>query len=60
MVLTSDNKPLAAIVSLKNLDPESLALSTNAELTEIVAQARRKCAQGKTVSLQAMKSELGL
>ena len=60
VVLTSDNKPVAAIVSLKNLDPESLALSTNAELMEIVAQARRKCAQGKTVSLQAMKSELGL
>ncbi len=60
VVLTSDNKPVAAIVSLKNVDPESLALSTNAEFMEIVAHARRECAEGKTVSLQAMKSEFGL
>ena len=31
LVLTSNNKPVAAIVSLRNIDPESLALSTNAE-----------------------------
>ena len=60
VVLTSDNKPFAAIVSLKNLDPESVALSTNAEFMEIVAQARRECTEGKTISLQAMKSEFGL
>ena len=60
VVLTFNNKPVAAIVSLKNVDPESVALSTNTEFMEIVAQARRECAEGKTISLQAMKSEFGL
>ena len=60
VVLTSDNKPVAAIVSLKNVDPESLALSTNAEFMEIVAQARRECASGHTISLSSMKKELGV
>jgi hypothetical protein len=39
---------------------ESVALSTNGEFMEIVAQARREFAEGKTVSLQAMKKEFGL
>jgi PHD/YefM family antitoxin component YafN of YafNO toxin-antitoxin module len=60
VVLTSDNKPVAAIVSLRNVDPDSVALKRNAEFMEVVAQARRECAEGKTVSLQAMKNEFGL
>jgi PHD/YefM family antitoxin component YafN of YafNO toxin-antitoxin module len=60
VVLTSNNKPVAAIVSLKNVDPESLALSTNAEFLEIIEQARRECASGHTMSLSAMKKELGV
>jgi PHD/YefM family antitoxin component YafN of YafNO toxin-antitoxin module len=59
IVLTSDNKPVAAIVSLKNVDPESLALSTNAEFMEVIAAARRECAGGDTNSLSAMKKDLG-
>ena len=47
VVLTSDNKPVAAIVSLKNVDPESLALSTNAEFMEIVAKARTGVCRGQ-------------
>ncbi len=60
VVLTSNSKPIAAIVSLKNVDPESLALSTNAEFLEIIAQARRECASGHTISLSSMKKELGV
>ncbi len=58
-VLTSNSKPVAAIVSLKNVDPESLALSTNAEFMEIIEQARRECAAGQTISQSAMKKQLG-
>ena len=47
VVLTSDNKPVAAIVSLRNVDPESLALSTNAEFMEVVAQARRSVSRAR-------------
>ena len=58
VVLTSDNMPVAAIVSLKNVDPESWALSTNAEFLEIIEQARRECASGHTISLSSIKKEL--
>ncbi len=60
VVLTSNSKPVAAIVSLKNIDPESLALCTNAEFLEIIDQARREVAAGKTVSMERMKEEFGL
>ena len=59
VVLTSNSKPVAAIVSLKNVDPESLALTTNAEFMQIIAAAREECARGNTISLAAMKSEFG-
>jgi PHD/YefM family antitoxin component YafN of YafNO toxin-antitoxin module len=60
VVLTSNSKPVAAIVSLKNIDPESLALSTNAEFLEIIDQARREVAAGKTISMEGMKEQFGL
>jgi hypothetical protein len=59
VVLTSNNKPVAAIVSLRSIDPESLALSTNAEFMELIEQARQECAAGRTVSLSAMKQKFG-
>ena len=60
VVLTSNNKPIAAIVSLLNVDPESLALSTNREFLEIIERARQECAAGKSTSLEAMKQQFGL
>ena len=57
VVLTSNSKPVAAIVSLRNVDPESLALTTNAEFMEIIAEVRCECARGDTISLGAMKKE---
>ena len=60
VVLTSNSKPIAAIVSLKHIDPESLALSTNTEFLQIIEQARRECTAGNTISLSSMKKELGI
>ena len=57
-MLTSNNKPVAAIVSLRNIDPESLALSTNAEFLELIEQARLERAAGQTISLRALKEQL--
>lgn len=58
VVLTSNNVPVAAIVSLKSIDPESLALSTNSEFMGIIEQARREVADGRTISLDEMKRQL--
>ncbi len=60
VVLTSNNTPVAAIVSLKNVDPESLALSTNSEFLEIIDKARQEISAGETIPLDSMKKELGL
>lgn len=60
VVLTSNSKPVAAIVSLRSIDPESLSLSTNEEFLAIIDQARRECAEGKTISLSSLKQQYGL
>jgi PHD/YefM family antitoxin component YafN of YafNO toxin-antitoxin module len=55
IVLTRDHSPVAALVSLKDVDRESLALSTNAEFLSIIEASRAQCARGETVSLEEMR-----
>ena len=55
VVLTSGNRPVAALVPLKNVDKESWALSTNDVFLELIEQARAEFREGKTVSLEEMK-----
>jgi PHD/YefM family antitoxin component YafN of YafNO toxin-antitoxin module len=55
VVVTDRNKPVAAVVPLKNVDRESLALSSHPEFLEIIAKSRRQFAAGKTLSLEEMK-----
>lgn len=58
IVLTSNDEPVAAIVSLKNVDRESLLLSFNPEFISIIEQARAEYRAGKTLSLEEMKREV--
>lgn len=58
LVITSDNKPIAAVVSLKNVDMESLSLSTNPEFIEIIEKSRRDFKLGKKLSLDEIKREI--
>lgn len=55
VVLTSGNKPVAALVPLKNVDRESWALSTNDDFLELIEQARTEFREGKTLSFEEMK-----
>jgi antitoxin (DNA-binding transcriptional repressor) of toxin-antitoxin stability system len=55
VVVTERNKPIAAVVPLRNVDRESLALSSHAEFLEIIAKSRRQFATGKTLSLEEMR-----
>ena len=57
LVLTSDGKPVAALVSLKHVDMETLALSMNAEFAEILRKAKAEFERGETFSLEEMKRE---
>jgi hypothetical protein len=55
IVLVSDKTPVAALVSLKEVDRESLSLSTNPEFLAIIDKARQEFRAGKTISFDAMR-----
>ena len=55
IVLTSNERPVAAIVSLRNVDKEALSLSLNPEFIEIINKARDDFETGRTLSFDEMK-----
>lgn len=58
LILTSNKKPIAAVVSLKGVDKESLSLSTNPEFMELIEKAREDFKLEKKLSLNEMKEEI--
>ena len=55
VLVTERNRPVAAVVPLKNVDRESLALSSHPEFLKIITKSRRQFAAGKTLCLEEMK-----
>ncbi|MDO8477760.1 MAG: hypothetical protein Q7W02_16490 [Candidatus Rokubacteria bacterium] len=55
IALTEGNRAVAAIVPLKNVDRESLALSQRPEFLELIARSQAEFALGRTISLDEMK-----
>ena len=55
VVLTDGNKPVAAIVPLKETDRESLALSNHPEFLQLVERSRVEFREGRTLTLEEMK-----
>ncbi|MFI5339703.1 MAG: hypothetical protein ACHQ7N_07685 [Candidatus Methylomirabilales bacterium] len=55
VLLTKRNRPVAAIVPLKNVDRESLALSHHPEFLELIARSHAEFASGRTPSLDEMR-----
>jgi PHD/YefM family antitoxin component YafN of YafNO toxin-antitoxin module len=60
LVFTEKKRPVAALVSLRKVDRESLALSTNPEFLRIIETARKEIRAGKTTSLEALEKKMGL
>ena len=58
VVVTRGRRPLAALVPLKNVDRESLALSTSPEFLALMKRARAEIAAGKSVSLKEMRARV--
>jgi hypothetical protein len=58
LVLTYKKKPIAALVSLKQVDQEALSLSTNPEFIAIIKAAREEFRSGKRLSLEEIKREV--
>ena len=55
ILFTDGKRAVAALVPLKNVDRESLALSQHPEFLELIGRARAEFAAGRTLSLDEMK-----
>jgi antitoxin (DNA-binding transcriptional repressor) of toxin-antitoxin stability system len=58
MILTSQDRPVAALVPLTDIDEESRALSTNKVFLDLIERAREEVRVGKTVSFEEVKRKL--
>lgn len=58
VVVTKGRQVVAALVPLKNVDRESLALSTHPEFMRLVKRARAEFRTGRTVSLEEMRERV--
>ena len=58
IVLTSNKRPVAALVSLKGVERESLSLSLNPAFLKIIRRARAEVRRGEVYSLEQVKEEL--
>ena len=58
IVLTSKKKPVAALVSVKGADKETLALSMSKAFGKLIRRARSEVKRGRVVPLQQLKQEL--
>ena len=60
VVFTDKRRPVAAFVSLRKVDRESLALSTNPQFLRIIETARNEIRAGRTISLEALERKFGI
>ena len=55
VVFTEGRRPVAALVSLRGVDAETLRLSAHPQFLAVIGRARRQIAKGRTISLAEMK-----
>jgi prevent-host-death family protein len=60
VVLTKNGKPVAAVISLKGIDRESLSLSQNVKFLSILKRSSARHAAEGGISPDQMRSRLGL
>ncbi len=58
IVITSNKKPVAALVPLKGVERESLSLSLNPAFLKIIRRARAEVRRGEVYSLNQVKQEM--
>ena len=58
VVVTSGKRALAALVPLRHVDRESLALSLHPEFLALVKKARAELAAGRSLSLAKMREKV--
>jgi PHD/YefM family antitoxin component YafN of YafNO toxin-antitoxin module len=60
VIITNNGQPVAALVTLENVDMETIALSTNPKFIELIEQSRAKRRAEGGVSSVEMRRRLGL
>jgi antitoxin (DNA-binding transcriptional repressor) of toxin-antitoxin stability system len=58
VILTSQDRPVAALVPLRDIDEESWALSTNDAFLNLIERAREEVRAGQTISFEEVKRKL--
>jgi hypothetical protein len=58
LVITSNKKPVAALIPIEDADRESLALSLSPQFGKIIRRARAEAKKGNVFSLKQVKQEL--
>ena len=59
VLVTERNRPVAAIVPLRGVDRESIALSAHPGFLRIIARSRAEFRRGQTISLTEMNAAFG-
>lgn len=60
VIITSNGQPIAALVTLENVDLETISLSTNPKFIELIERSRAKRRSESGVSSTEMRRRLGL
>jgi PHD/YefM family antitoxin component YafN of YafNO toxin-antitoxin module len=60
LVFTEKRRPVAALISLRKVDRESLALSTNPVFWRIIERSRKQIRAGQTITLEAIEKKYGV
>ena len=60
VLVTQRNRPIAAVVSLKNADREVLSLNGSPKFLKIIQRSRRDFAAGRSRSLAEVRQLFGL
>ena len=55
LVVKDSRRPVAAVVPLKAVDRESLALSAHPEFLDLIARSRAQFSAGQTLTLEEMR-----
>ena len=58
LVITDHGKPIAALLSLENVDMETVSLSTNPRFLSIIERSRRRQEEEGGISSEEMRKRL--
>ena len=60
VIITSNGQPIAALVTLENVDMETISLSTNPKFAELIEKSRARRRSEGGISSTEMRHRLGL